>query len=187
MSSDTAPCSPMPYALIIQQSCAKSRDRAKARGRNVVGGRATTQAAECSSAGAGSQVRTHTGYVPLDHRQAGFAHRLLARPRDGGGPEEILAREGAAITTRVRAAGGIRRGETVEPQVWSEDRAFPGGGDHSGEGSGTGRGQELGQPQHHLDGWIAAGQWRCGSGMCLEQRWRVGRARLLPGQQQGGL
>ena len=62
----------------------------------------------------------------LDHRQASFAYRLLARPRDGGGPEEILTREGAAVTTRVRTAGGTRRGETVEPQVWSEGKTFLG-------------------------------------------------------------
>ena len=52
----------------------------------------------------------------LEHRQARFAHRLYARPQGGGGPEEILTREGAAVTTRLQAAAGIRRGETVEPQ-----------------------------------------------------------------------
>ena len=62
----------------------------------------------------------------LDHRQARFTQRLYARPREGGGPEEILARERAALTTRLRALGGTRRGlETVEPQVWSEGRSFP--------------------------------------------------------------
>ena len=39
---------------------------------------------------------------------------------------EILDREGAAITTRLRTAAGTRCGETVESQVWSEARAFPG-------------------------------------------------------------
>ena len=63
----------------------------------------------------------------LEYQQARFAHRLLAQPRDGGGPEEILTREGAGITARIREAAGTRRGETVEPQVWSEGRAFPGG------------------------------------------------------------
>ena len=62
----------------------------------------------------------------LDHRQARFAHRLLAQPRDGGGAEETLTREGAAITTRVKTAGGTRRGETVEPQVLSEGKTFLG-------------------------------------------------------------
>ena len=63
----------------------------------------------------------------LDHRQAKLAQRLLARPQDGGGLEEILARDGAAITRRLRVAAGARPGEAVEPQAWSEDRAFPGG------------------------------------------------------------
>ena len=34
----------------------------------------------------------------LDHRQARFAYRLHA---SGGGPEEILTREGAIVTTRL--------------------------------------------------------------------------------------
>ena len=62
----------------------------------------------------------------LDHRQAQFAQRLHARPLDWGGPEEILDQEGVTITTWLRAAAGTRRGEMVEPQVWSEGRAFPG-------------------------------------------------------------
>ena len=55
--------------------------------------------------------------VLLDHRQAGFIQHLHARPRDGGRPEEVLAREDAAITVRLRAAASTRRGETVEPQA----------------------------------------------------------------------
>ena len=61
-----------------------------------------------------------------DHRQARFAQRLLVSPQYKSGPEEVLEREGTAITSRLRAATGTRPGETVEPQVWSEDRAFPG-------------------------------------------------------------
>ena len=63
----------------------------------------------------------------LEYQQARFAHRLLAQPRDGGGPEEILTREGAGITTRIRAAAGTRRGEAMELPVRSEGRAFLGG------------------------------------------------------------
>lgn len=55
-----------------------------------------------------------------------FAQRLYVRPRDGGGPEEIFLQEGAAITTRLKAVAGTKRRETVEPQVWSEGRSFPG-------------------------------------------------------------
>ena len=60
----------------------------------------------------------------LYHRQARFAQRLHARPQDDGGPEEILDQGGAAITERLRAAAGTKRGETVEPQVWNEGRVF---------------------------------------------------------------
>ena len=51
----------------------------------------------------------------LDHRQARYAQRLLARPQDGGGPEEILERDSGAIVSRLRATSGIKPGETVEP------------------------------------------------------------------------
>ena len=65
-------------------------------------------------------IAAESGLTPaqplLEHRQARFAHRLYARPQGGGGPEEILTREGAAVNTRLQAAAGIRRGETVEPQ-----------------------------------------------------------------------
>ena len=65
-------------------------------------------------------IAAESGLTPaqplLEHRQARFAHRLYARPQGGGGPEEILTREGAPITTRLQAAAGIMRGETVEPQ-----------------------------------------------------------------------
>lgn len=52
----------------------------------------------------------------LNYRQARFAQR----------PEEILERDNGAIMARLRAATGIRRGETVEPQTWSERWVFPG-------------------------------------------------------------
>ena len=54
----------------------------------------------------------------LDHRQARFAERPCSRPQGGGGAEEVLSREGSALTTRLKV--------TVEPQVWSEGRPFPG-------------------------------------------------------------
>ena len=61
----------------------------------------------------------------LDHRQARFAHRLLARPQKGGGPE-ILERDSGGIVSRLRAASGVKPWETVEPQVWDKGRTFPG-------------------------------------------------------------
>ena len=63
----------------------------------------------------------------LDYRQARFAHRLLARPQEGGGPEGILEREEGAVVRRLRAASGTGAGETVEPRVWEEGRVSPGG------------------------------------------------------------
>ena len=75
-------------------------------------------------------IAAESGLMPaqplLEHRQARFAHRLYARPQGGGGPEEILTRVGAPITTRLQAVAGIMRGETVEPQQWSTGQAFPG-------------------------------------------------------------
>jgi ribonuclease HI len=62
----------------------------------------------------------------LNHRQAMFSHRLIARPKDGGGPEEILTREGAELSQRLRTATGIKPGESTEPQVWGQGRTFPG-------------------------------------------------------------
>lgn len=49
----------------------------------------------------------------LDHRQAGFAQRLHARPKDGDG-SGILTRDGAAISPRLKAAASLRPGDTIE-------------------------------------------------------------------------
>ena len=75
-------------------------------------------------------VTAQSGLIPtralLDYRQARYAQRLHARPKDCQGPEEILDRDGAAITLRLRAATSLRPGTTVEPQSWSSQRTFPG-------------------------------------------------------------
>ena len=47
-------------------------------------------------------------------------------PDPGEGPEEILERRGAAITTRLRAAAMLRVGTTIERQEWGQCRFFPG-------------------------------------------------------------
>ena len=61
-------------------------------------------------------ITAENGHTParalLNHRQARFAQRLRARPRDREGPE-ILTREGAALTPRRRAAAPLRPGGTV--------------------------------------------------------------------------
>ena len=54
----------------------------------------------------------------LNHTQARFALRLLARPRGGGGQEEIMEKRASALTARIKGVTGLRRGETWEVQVW---------------------------------------------------------------------
>ena len=74
-------------------------------------------------------IMAESGLMParalLDHRRARFAQRLIARPRGGQGPEEILDRS-AEITARLRNAARIERGGTAEMQHWNETRRFPG-------------------------------------------------------------
>ena len=63
-------------------------------------------------------VAAESGLSPtralLNHRQAGFAQRLHARPGNSQGPEEILTREGSALTSCIRAAAAIGCGGTAE-------------------------------------------------------------------------
>ena len=61
----------------------------------------------------------------LDHRQARFALRLMARRRGGGGQEEILER-GSALIARIRERCGLSRREATEVQSWEEFRSFRG-------------------------------------------------------------
>ena len=61
----------------------------------------------------------------LEHRQTRFAQRLLARPEDGGSMEEILGRR-SSLTSQLRAAAGLRAGETVERQESGKMRTFQG-------------------------------------------------------------
>ena len=42
------------------------------------------------------------------------------------GPEEILTREGAALTVRLKATASLRPGDTVEAQEWGARRLFTG-------------------------------------------------------------
>ena len=58
----------------------------------------------------------------LDHRQASFALRLLARPVNSRGQEEILEHRGSDLTARIRRRCGLKRGETAEVQRWEEFR-----------------------------------------------------------------
>ena len=61
----------------------------------------------------------------LDHRQARFALRLMARPRGGGGQEENLERR-SALTARIKERYGLGRRVTVVVQIWEEFRSFSG-------------------------------------------------------------
>ena len=56
----------------------------------------------------------------LDHRQASFALRLLARPVGGGGQEEILEKRKSGLMARIKRRCGMGRGETAEIQTWEE-------------------------------------------------------------------
>ena len=58
----------------------------------------------------------------MDYRQASFALRLLARPVESNGQEEILLHRGSELTARVRRRCGLKRGETAEIQRWEEFR-----------------------------------------------------------------
>ena len=44
----------------------------------------------------------------------------MARPRGGGGQEEILEKRGSTLAARVRERSGLGR-ETVEVQRWSAE------------------------------------------------------------------
>ena len=74
-------------------------------------------------------IMAESGFTPaqalLDHQNAQFAQRLIARPQGGRGPEEIFDRS-ADITARLKNAARIERGGTAEMQRWSEARRFPG-------------------------------------------------------------
>ena len=62
----------------------------------------------------------------LDHAQARFALRLTARPRGGGGQEEILEKRGSVLAARVKERSGLKRRDTVEEQRWNAMRVFQG-------------------------------------------------------------
>ena len=75
-------------------------------------------------------VAAESGLTParalLDHTQARFALRLLARPQGGGGQEEIMEKRSSALTARIRERAGLKRRETCEVQVWDTLREFQG-------------------------------------------------------------
>ena len=67
-------------------------------------------------------VAAESGLTParalLDFRQARFALRLMARPENGGGQEEILRKRAAGLTARIREKSGLGSRETIEVQRW---------------------------------------------------------------------
>ena len=136
-------------------------------------------------------VAGESGLTPartlLNNRQARFTQRLYARPNDDGqssdGPEEILTMGRSALTTRLRAAAALRRGETVEAQRWSTGRLFPG---HIviEEGRRPGDHERVETPRHHLDQQLASRQRNGGSGLRLAVTWRLGRSPLSPRREQ---
>ena len=129
----------------------------------------------------------HTPARPLlDYRQTRFAHRLLARPQGGGGPEEILEREEGAVVRRLRAAAGTKAGETVEPQSREEGRVFPGGFTIDDQGP----------AKETAQNWRRTGTvWTDGSrldsgavgSVCMADRGGVDRETFPSGNKQGGI
>ena len=65
---------------------------------------------------------TFTSRALLNHRQASFGLRLLARPEDSGGQEKILHHSSSELTARIRRRCGLKRGETAEIQRWEQFR-----------------------------------------------------------------
>ena len=61
----------------------------------------------------------------LDHRQARFALRLLARPQGGGGQEEIRLRN-SSLAARIKVRCGLNRMETAELKEWGEFQQLKG-------------------------------------------------------------
>ena len=53
-------------------------------------------------------------------------HRIGKARQAEASIRRMVNREDGAAVQRLRAASGTRPGETVEPQVWSRDRRFPG-------------------------------------------------------------
>ena len=66
-------------------------------------------------------VAAESGLTParalLDHTQARFALRLLARPQGGGGAGGDHGEENSALTARIRERAGLKRRETCKVQV----------------------------------------------------------------------
>lgn len=58
--------------------------------------------------------RLVTAGALLSHRQARFKQRLFKNPQGNNGSEEILTRERATLTTRLKAAAALWLGESVE-------------------------------------------------------------------------
>ena len=74
-------------------------------------------------------VMAESGLTParalLNHRQAQFALRLMARPDNGGCQEEILEKKSSLIA-RIKERCGLRRRDTAAVQVWEEFRHLEG-------------------------------------------------------------
>ena len=86
------------------------------------------------------------------------------------------------MVRRLRAAAGTRAGETVEPQVWEESRAFPGGFTIDDKGPALETARSWGAV-----GTILTDGSRLDSGMRLADRRGVDGQAFPPGHQQGGL
>lgn len=90
-------------------------------------GRATTGAFRSTPLGI---VMAASGLAPvkpsLDHRQAKFTQRLMARHRGHHGPEGILERRGSELTEGLRLISFLEPEEKPDELKWARYRPFPG-------------------------------------------------------------
>lgn len=120
----------------------------------------------------------------LNLRQARFAQRLLSRPRNQRGPEEVMERQGAALTTRLRGAATLRPGETAGGMT----PVLPGqcSGRREGERPPDSQMMEE-EPGFSVDGRIAAGQRESGSSSGVVEGRGLRGPPLLHREKQRGI
>lgn len=72
----------------------------------------------------------------LDYEQARCAQHLLVRPRGHTGPEEVITRQNAPLTVRLRKAMALYPGEKTEEREWGSSEPSPDGSWGGGGGPG---------------------------------------------------
>jgi ribonuclease HI len=62
----------------------------------------------------------------LNYRQSRYAQRLLSRPDESNGAEEILTKQGSALAERLRTVSHLAEGDVVEKSFVVDEMVFPG-------------------------------------------------------------